>query len=54
MEEAQKEEMLREIKRRRNDGKEDRAKCDPLVNIADSSAWLKYGNVLRRDEALYC
>ena len=54
MEEAENKVMLREIKRRTNDVKEDRAKWDALVNIADSLRWLKYGNVLRRDEALYC
>jgi len=35
--------MLREMNRRTNDGKEHRAKCDLLVNIADSLRWLKYG-----------
>lgn len=54
MEEAQKKWLCSKINNKIKHGNLHPAKSDPLVNIGNSSTWLKYGNITPRNEALYC
>jgi hypothetical protein len=52
--EAQRANLYSEIEKKTLHAKLYRARSNELVSVADSSVWLRYGNVRPQDEARYC